>query len=116
MRVVSVVAVFVAAVAAGCSTQSVGEACEDVADRMCGRLVVCGALDYGDRADCVYAMVGGCCSGGECQDDVASPANVDRCVDELGDVSCATLNHWAANPSVVTAPMPAICRGVASAK
>lgn len=99
-----------------CGTQTVGETCEEVADRFCGRLVTCDALSSADRGDCVYGMLSGCCDGPECQEDVAKPANVDRCVAAIGDVTCTSMKQWAANPSVVTVPLPALCRGVASPK
>lgn len=96
--------------------QTVGEACEEVATAFADRLIDCGAASYADRYAYIYGITASCCQGSLCQEDVASPPNVDRCVADTRDVSCAAMSSFAANPSTVPAPLPAICRGVATSK
>lgn len=96
------------------ATRTVGEACEDVGASFCDRFIECHVFSYADRSACIYGMISACCDHEACQEDVGKPANVDRCMGEISSVSCSAMSAYADSPSTIPAPLPAICRGVAT--
>jgi hypothetical protein len=100
---------------AGCGgSQTVGEACDALGSATCGRLMACFSASSAERAQCEASFADACCSGSDCQADVADPDLVAECEDEMRNASCAAWEAALADPNA-SPPIPAKCYGVAAA-
>lgn len=78
------------------SITDVGDACEVLGAAYFEGGLGCGFVDEGDRATFGNAWMLGCCQNdGVCNDPtVATDASIDRCTDDIADLTCADVDEF----------------------